>query len=94
MFQDKKNKPAGEKCAFTSGFQPTKEYFIFSVFSFKPGFFFTVSVLFACMFITGLPQYPVPEAEDTDHTEGEEDSGQTGSEEADTHWAWRLQTPL
>lgn len=46
------------------------------------------------MFIAGLPQYPVSEAEDTDYTEGEEDSGQTGSEEADTHWAWRLQTPL
>lgn len=66
--------------------QKSISYLAFSVLSLAYFlFFFTFSVLFACMFITGLPQYPVPEAEDTDHTEGEEDSGQTGSEEADTH---------
>lgn len=66
--------------------QKSISYLAFSVLSLTYFlFFFTFSILFACMFITGLPQYPVPEAEDTDHTEGEEDSGQTGSEEADTH---------
>lgn len=37
------------------------------------------------LFISGLPQYLVSEAEDTDYTEGEEESGQTGVEEADSH---------
>lgn len=67
--------------------QKSISYLEFSVLSlaYFLSFFSTLSVLFACMFITGLPQYPVSEAENTDHTEGKEDSGQTGSEEADTH---------
>ncbi len=34
---------------------------------------------------SGLPQYLVPEAEDTDYSEGKEESGETGVEEVDTH---------
>lgn len=46
--------------------------------------FFTLYVSVSVL-VSGLPQYLVSEAEDTDYTEGEEDSGQAGVEEADTH---------
>lgn len=87
MFQDSKINPLVKNVHSRVDFNRQKSisYLAFSVFSLASFFFFTFSVLFACMFITGLPQYPVPEAEDADHTEGEEDSGQTGSKEADTH---------
>lgn len=46
------------------------------------------------LLVSGLPQHLVPEAEDAGYSEGEEESAETGVEEAETRWARRVQTPL
>lgn len=62
-----------------------KKYMNCRSFKFKMSHFLHSLSLSVSLFISGLPQYLVSEAEDTDYTEGEEESGQTGVEEADSH---------
>lgn len=49
---------------------------------------FTFSLCFTFLnlfLISGIPQHPLPEAKDSDYSEGKEDYGQIDVKEADVH---------